>query len=97
MSLTASRVPGAIVYDHTKTVVRRHVAPGPLDQRADRRPVQPDDQVALPVTRHGPIGGLGRPFARQRRFQSAPTRVALSCIAPSSPFATLFRSPPIDW
>ena len=33
---------------------------GALHERADRRAAQPEDQVALPMARHGPVGRLGR-------------------------------------
>ncbi len=38
-------------------------AGGPLDERADRRPLEPDDEVAFPVAGNRPIFRLGRPFA----------------------------------
>ena len=34
-----------------------------LDQRADRGALEPDEQVAFPVAGHGPVVGLGGPFA----------------------------------
>ena len=34
-----------------------------LDERADRRLLQPDDEVALPVAGHRSVGGLGRSLA----------------------------------
>src|SRR5215212_5938787 len=37
-----------------------------LDQRPDRRAAQPDDEIAFPVARHGPIGGFGRALADQQ-------------------------------
>src|SRR6266511_3915162 len=34
-----------------------------LDERPDRRAVEPEDQIALPVAGDGPVVGLGRPLA----------------------------------
>jgi hypothetical protein len=34
-------------------------AAGALDQRADRRAVKPDDQIALPMAGDGTVVGLG--------------------------------------
>jgi hypothetical protein len=44
--------------------VDQHREPGcPLNQRADRGPLQPDDQVSLPVTGDRAVIGLGGPLA----------------------------------
>ena len=45
-------------------VQQHHVAGGALDEGADRGPaVLADDEVAFPVAGHGPVVGLGGPFA----------------------------------
>jgi hypothetical protein len=44
--------------------VQQHREPcGALDEGSDRRVVQPDDEIAFPVTRHGPVISLGGSFA----------------------------------
>ena len=50
---------------HRRQVQQHGEAGGALDQRADRRAVQAEDQIALPVPGHGPVLGLGGPLADQ--------------------------------
>ena len=42
---------------------QHHEATGPLDERADRGAIGPEDQVALPVAGDGAVGRLGGPLA----------------------------------
>src|SRR5437763_6770013 len=47
---------------HPWQVEQHREAGGALDERPDRRAVEPQDQVALPVAGDGPLVGLGRPL-----------------------------------
>ena len=53
----------AVAAGQRRQVQQHGEAAGALDQGADRRAVDADDQVALPVARDGAIGGLGGPLA----------------------------------
>ena len=48
---------------HAGQVNEQRVAAGALDHSSDGGPVQPDDQVALPVPRDRSVLSLGRPLA----------------------------------
>jgi hypothetical protein len=54
---------GAAVALHRRQVQQHNDTAGALDQRADRRAVEAEDQIALPVAGHRAIGGLGGPLA----------------------------------
>ena len=48
--------------------VQQHREPGgALDKRPDRRALEPQDQIALPMAGNSPIVGLGRPLADHHR------------------------------
>src|SRR5215204_2259017 len=57
--------PGMAMALHAGQVQQHREAGAALDQRPDRRAAQPEDEIAFPVTRHGPIGGFGRALADQ--------------------------------
>jgi hypothetical protein len=48
---------------HRRQMEQHREARGTLDQRADRRAAEPEDQVALPVARHRPVRRLCRALA----------------------------------
>jgi hypothetical protein len=56
-------------------------SPYALDELPDRRALQPQDEVALPVAGDSPIVGLGRPFAdhhlRRDELLAAPLRASV--------------------
>src|SRR5215210_9474646 len=55
-------------------VQQQGVARGPLHHRADRRAAElAHDQVALPVTRYGPVGDLDRAFADHHHVRDPTT------------------------
>jgi hypothetical protein len=59
----AVRDPGAVAAVHRREVQEHREAAGPLDEGADRRAAQAEDQVALPMARDGPVGGFNGPLA----------------------------------
>ena len=48
---------------HARQVQQHREARGALDERADRRAAEPEDEVPFPVARHRPVGGLRRTLA----------------------------------
>jgi hypothetical protein len=50
---------------HTRQVQQHREARAPLDQSADRRAAQAEDEIALPVAGESAVCGLGGPLADQ--------------------------------
>src|SRR6266542_4588730 len=60
--------PGSAVAVHARQVQQHREPGGALDQGADRGTVQSEDEVALPVPRHGAVVGLGGTLADHDRW-----------------------------
>src|SRR6266705_388088 len=86
--------PGPAVAFHGRQVQQHREPRGALGQGADRGAVQPEAEVAFPVTGHGPVLRLGRPLADQISGRAKPFPRPLADPAPGGARPCCSDGPP---